>query len=412
MEKYLKFFKSVPKTGVIYVLEKATEMGYHPKDPNWSNLGQGSPDTDIHSKASKPLVVTPENSAYAPVSGRIDLREKVAEYYNKLYRSDKPSKYTYKNICIAGGGRTALSRVVASLGNINMGHFIPDYTAYEELLGTFKNFVPIPILLKASEKYKISPECLEEEILGRGLSALLVSNPCNPTGQYLSDEDMNQWVQMARSLNCLMIFDEFYSHFLYDKQKETLSSASQVNDVNKDPVIIINGLSKNWQSPGWRIGWVVAPEKVIEKISSVGSFLDGGAVHPLQEEAVQLIENLDSKKIQSLQKEFRDKRDYTTDFLLKLGFIVEAKTCGTFYIWADISNLPTPLNDGESFFKECLKEQVIVVPGVFFDVNPGQRRRENSRYKNYVRISFGPKIAQVKLGLESIKRVVEKFTKA
>ena len=58
-----------------------------------------------------------------------------------------------------------------------MGHFIPDYTAYEELLSVFKAFTPIPILLRAENGYKISPADLKEEILGRGLSALLVSNP-------------------------------------------------------------------------------------------------------------------------------------------------------------------------------------------------------------------------------------------
>ena len=93
------------------------------------------------------------------------LREKIADYYNKLYRKNSPSKYSYKNVCIAGGGRTALSRLVASLGNINMGHFIPDYTAYEELLSTFKTFVPIGILLKSRDAYKISLSHLEKKLL-------------------------------------------------------------------------------------------------------------------------------------------------------------------------------------------------------------------------------------------------------
>ena len=61
-----------------------------------------------------------------------------------------------------------------------------------------------------------------------------------------------------------------------------------------------------------------------------------------------------------------------------------------------------------SFFREGLKEKVIVVPGVFFDVNPGHRR-SHARYKNYCRISFGPEIEKLELGLDAIERVITKF---
>src|ERR1051326_4993112 len=98
--------------------------------------------------------------------------------HNTIYRKGKKSKYTRDNVSIASGGRLALTRLASALGNINMGHFIPDYTAYEELLGVFKAFSPIPILLDAENGYRISPGALKKEILGRGLSALVASNPC------------------------------------------------------------------------------------------------------------------------------------------------------------------------------------------------------------------------------------------
>lgn len=84
---------------------------------------------------------------YSPVSSEITVREKIAEYYNAIFRTKKRSKYTWENVSIAGGCRVGLARIAATLGNINMGHFLPDYTAYEELLSIFKSFVPIPILL-------------------------------------------------------------------------------------------------------------------------------------------------------------------------------------------------------------------------------------------------------------------------
>ena len=411
---FLQYFKDVPKTGVIYVLEKATQMGYSSADASWANLGQGAPDTEPLSgnkSVNKGLEVNAENSEYAPVAGHLELRKKVADYYNKLYRSHSKSSYSYKNVCIAGGGRMALSRLVAAFGNINMGHFIPDYTAYEELLSAFKTFIPIPILLKEANQYKMPINELREEILGRGLSALLVSNPCNPTGQYLNEAELSAWVALSRELRSMFIFDEFYSHYIYDK-KELISAAAHIDDVNEDPVVIINGLSKNWRAPGWRIGWVLGPESMIEKVSSVGSFMDGGAVHPLQEEAVHLINpEAVHAEAELIQNEFKEKRDYVLSRLKELGIRVPVAPSSTFYCWCDISDLPSPINNSDYFFEECLKEKVIVVPGEFFDVNPGKRRlKQHSRYKRYIRLSFGPKMQRLITGLSSIERVIKKFS--
>src|SRR5947199_6643345 len=175
-------FRFVPRTGVIYVMHEAMGHGFTYDDPQWANLGQGSPETGSLPDAPPRIdqvTINPTHQPYAPVSGNKDLCQAVADFYNTVYRKDKPSKYTRDNVSIASGGRLALTRLASALGNVNMGHFIPDYTAYEELLSVFKAFSAIPILLDAEDNYKIALGTLKREILGRGLSALLVSNPCN-----------------------------------------------------------------------------------------------------------------------------------------------------------------------------------------------------------------------------------------
>ena len=132
----------------------------------------------------------------------------------------KRSQYTYENVSIAGGGRVALTRLAAALGNINMGHFLPDYTAYEELLSVFKAFTSIPILLDPDFRYKVPLEALKKEVLGRGLKALLISNPCNPTGQLIEGAELQRWVQLARRYRTSLILDEFYSHYIYNGRPE------------------------------------------------------------------------------------------------------------------------------------------------------------------------------------------------
>ncbi|HVV01184.1 MAG TPA: pyridoxal phosphate-dependent aminotransferase [Verrucomicrobiae bacterium] len=414
-QSHIPGFRFVPRTGVIYVMHEAMAHGFTYDDPDWANLGQGSPETGPLPEAParvENISINPLHQQYSPVGGNRDLCQAVADFYNSIYRRDKASKYTRENVSIASGGRLALTRLASALGNVNMGHFIPDYTAYEELLSVFKAFSAIPILLDAENNYKIPPGNLKREILGRGLSALLVSNPCNPTGQLVEGEDLRKWREIAREAQCSLILDEFYSHYIYsgspDGPAKMVSAAAFVEDVDEDPIIIVDGLTKNWRYPGWRISWTLGPKAVIETIASAGSFLDGGANHPFQNAAATLLEpRIALQETLAVQKHFRAKRDYALKRLRQLGIIIEAEPSGTFYVWANLSKLPEPLNDGMSFFRAALKERVIIVPGVFFDVNPGNRR-SLGRYENYCRISFGPEQRKLEIGLDGLERVIAK----
>ncbi|MCB9136938.1 MAG: pyridoxal phosphate-dependent aminotransferase [Caldilineaceae bacterium] len=421
-------FRRVPRTGVIYVMHRAAQQGFAYGDPEWANLGQGMPETGELPGAPpriEQLTIDPRAQEYSPITGQIELRQKVADLYNTLYRQGKASQYTWRNVSIAGGGRVALTRLAAALGNINMGHFLPDYTAYEELLSVFKAFIPIPILLDPDEGYQVSLGHLRREIQGRGLQALLASNPCNPTGQLVEGERLRLWVQMVRELGCSLILDEFYSHYIYtgqlygnringeqgDEQSllqppRMVSAAAYVEDVNEDPVILVDGLTKNWRYPGWRISWTLGPEAVIGAIASAGSFLDGGPNNPFQSQVLELLEPENAyRETAAIQSCFREKRDYMLGRLRAMGIRTDAEPGGTFYVWANLADLPAPLNDGLAFFKAGLQEKVITVPGIFFDVNPEQRRAQG-RYGNYARISFGPSMSELMRGLDALERVV------
>jgi aspartate/methionine/tyrosine aminotransferase len=414
--KNIPGFRSVPRTGVIYVTHEAAQQGFSYGNPHWANLGQGSPETgNIPGGPARVLDVTISEASrqYSPVAGNKALCQAVADFYNATYRRGKKSQYTADNVSIASGGRLALTRLASALGDINMGHFIPDYTAYEELLSVFKAFTPIPILLEAKNGYKIAIEDLKEEMLGRGLSALLVSNPCNPTGQLIEGKELSAWCGLARECQCSVIFDEFYSHYIYTngtaKKAKMVSAAEFVEDVEHDPIIVVDGLTKNWRYPGWRISWTLGPKAVIEAIASAGSFLDGGANHPFQNAALPLLEIKNAvAETLAIQKHFVKKRNLVLSRLKKMGITADAPPAGAFYVWANLSKLPPPLDEGMNFFRECLKEKVIVVPGVFFDVNPGNRR-SLMRFKNYCRISFGPEIEKLELGLDAMERVIAKF---
>lgn len=405
-------FRPVPFTGVIYVMAEAARHGYRYGHPDWCNLGQGMPETGPLPGAPARIhdvTIALDDQEYAPVPGIPELRQAVAALYNTFYRQGKASQYTERNVCICGGGRASLTRAVAALGEINLGHFLPDYTAYEELLDIFKLFTAIPILLDSARGYDFPVEELRREITGRGLTAVLLSNPNNPTGRVLQGEVLERWVQTARELQCTLLFDEFYSHYIWaGAPGGMVSAAAYVDDVDRDPIVLFDGLTKNWRYPGWRCSWIVGPRAVIDAASSTGSFLDGGGSKPLQRSAVPLLApEIVRAETAAIHAAFRRKRDILQSGLEAAGMRLDLTPEGTFYCWADLSGLPEGLNDGMAFFKAALKEKVICVPGEFFDINPGKRRSGRpSRFRSYVRFSFGPEEAAVVEGVRRIQRMV------
>lgn len=410
----LSAFRPVPRTGVIYVTTEAGKAGFDPADADWCNLGQGQPETGFLPGAPERMPSVPVNPGdvdYAPIPGIWELREAIAHLYNRLYRRGHKSQYSAENVSVSGGGRAALTRACASLGPINLGHFLPDYTAYEELLDIFKAFTAIPILLEGDRGYAFSPEDLRREIQGRGLGALLLSNPCNPTGKLVQGEDLEKWVGLARQFDCCMLLDEFYSHYIWTARPGSLpieSAARYVDDVDKDPVVIFDGLTKNWRYPGLRVTWTLGPKSVIETLGSAGSFLDGGGNRPAQRAAVALLsEDHVQRETMAIHEAFREKRQLMLSRLERMGVRFDRAPEGTFYVWANVSQLPAPLNDGMSFFRAALAEKVITVPGEFFDVNPGKRRSgQHSRFRSYVRFSFGPEKAQLEKALDRLDALV------
>ncbi len=404
-------FTPVPRTGVIYVMERAASLGFGQNSDEWANLGQGAPETGELPGSPARLTSIPVQAAtceYAPVGGVPALRAAVANLYNERFRRGKRSQYGPENVVISSGGRAGLTRLAAVLDRVNLGHFLPDYTAYEELLDIFRDFVPIPIL--NPDLRLPSPERLGNEIVGRGLGALLLSNPCNPTGDIVAGDDLEAWVATARETRCAFIFDEFYSHYIYGDARSAVganSAAAHVYDVNEDPVMIVDGLTKNWRYPGLRLAWTLGPADVVAAVTSAGSFLDGGAPHPVQNAAIPLLApEVADAEASAIHAAFKTKRRLMIDRLRAMGFVINHEPRGGFYCFASLENLDPSLRNGMDFFEAALEHRVITVPGRFFDVNPGQRRRGiPSRLHHYVRLSFGPSLAEITRGLDALEKL-------
>src|SRR2546429_1480165 len=117
MSSPVSAFRSVPRTGVIFVTSEAERLGYRSSDPTWCNLGQGQPETGPLPGAPprvQHVEIDVDDQEYAPVAGILELREAIAALYNQLYRRGLKSQYTAENVSVSGGGRAALTRAAAA----------------------------------------------------------------------------------------------------------------------------------------------------------------------------------------------------------------------------------------------------------------------------------------------------------
>ena len=411
--------REVPYMGVIFVVAEAMKLGFRNGHPDWSNLGQGQPEVG-EMEGAPPRVTSveldPADAAYGPLEGIDELREAVAAHYNRLYRQGMASQYTAANVSVASGGRLALTRAAAALGRINVGHQLPDYTAYEDMFNYHLGRVtPVELWGVEEQGFAVPVADLAAAVERHDLGAFIFSNPCNPTGAVVRGDELRAYVDLARRTGMALLADEFYSHFIYEEGPHgqfvpgsgPVSSAAYVQDVESDPVLIFDGLTKNYRYPGWRLGWLVGPSNLVQTTARTASAIDGGPSRLAQRAALTVLEpERADQETDALREVFCAKRNVMIERLTKLGVRFPMPSPSTFYAWGSLAALPAPFDDGQTFFRRALDHKVLTVPGEFFDVNPGKRRAGESPYRQWMRFSFGPPMDNMQAGLDRLEAML------
>lgn len=413
--------RQVPYMGVIHVVAEAVKLGFSNGHPDWCNLGQGQPEVGEMAGAPPRILkceLDPSDCAYGPLEGTDELRQAIADYANRLYRQGCSSQYGPKNVAVASGGRLALTRLMAALKAGNVGYQLPDYTAYEDMLATHASRLnPIPIWGREEDGFLVKAEQVAAASDEHGIGSYLFSNPTNPTGQVLAGEALEDLVRLARDRSITLISDEFYSHFIYAPSEDgqahvpgagPVSAARYVEDVERDPVLIFDGLTKNHRYPGWRVGWTLGPALMIEAMARTASAIDGGPSRVAQRAAMEALEpDRADQETHALREVFCAKRNLMVERLKAMGVRFASEPTGTFYCWGDLSALPAPFNDGVAFFERALQHKVMTVPGEYFDVDPRKERHGDSPYKQWMRFSFGPPMDNMVLGLDRLQAMLD-----
>ena len=371
------FLTHVPPMGIyetLYAFQNAYgkymgEKGTHPWSQGFplTTKVPGGPELPNH------ISITKNDLKYPKAWGQPELREKIASYYNQNYGST----LDMENVMVFAGGRPGLMALLMFLKpDIQIQIAATEYTPYYDMLTIMNRDYNI---IQSNINNNFFPS-LDEYLNNTNKRKLvLLSNPCNPTGVTRSGSELRQLVEKTSFSNNGLLVDEAYELF----HSPPVSSLQYISDIDNSNLFVAGAATKGLQSPGIRIGWVIAAKKYIEILGNFSSFGMGGVSRPSQLYALELFEN---KRIQlartGIPNFYSEQRNRYAQKLTEIGFKLFSGD-GGFYHWCQ---LPDNLT-GEEFNKRLFQHGAAILKGTDCDM---YRAGNNSHLKQFFRFSFGP----------------------
>jgi aspartate/methionine/tyrosine aminotransferase len=358
------------------------------------NLAQGFPDFDPPEELLSALerAVRGPHHQYAVTWGAPRFREALAR---KIHRFGGPEVHPDKHLVVTCGSTEAM--MVAMMTACNPGDkvvifspFYENYTADAILSGAEPTYVPL-----RPPDFNYDSEDLARAFAQKP-KALILCNPSNPCGKVFSRGELMEIAALAEKHDAFVITDEPYEHIVYEPGRH-ISFANLPGMFER--TITCNSLSKTYSITGWRLGYVMASEKVIGQARKVHDFLTVGAAAPLQEAAVAGLELPDSYYAQFL-KGYAAKRELFLGYLKRTG-LPFSEPQGAYYVMVDISSLGFA-TDMEAAGWLTKGVGVAGVPGSSFFREP---------VNDFVRFHFAKREETLKAAGERLLQIPEKLAR-
>lgn len=321
---------------------------------------------------------------YSSAQGSLELREAICTFEKRTNHVD----YSPEEVMITVGSTEAISTALATL--LNPGEEViilqPAFPLYRQLIQMYGG-VCVSIDTSANQ-FQLSEEMLEAAITPK-TKAIIINTPNNPTGTMLDASSLKVIYEAVKKNEIFVISDEVYNQLVFTELPKPLS---QYTDIKKY-IITCQSFSKPYAMTGWRIGYLIADQDVIEEalkihqyvLSCVNTFIQDAAIAALDYDVKEMLDS------------YRLRRDYVYDRLRAMGVDVELPD-GTFYI------LPSIKKYGMTSYEFCkqlvLDQGVALIPGSYFEAD------------DYVRISFCVDRNVLEEAMDRLELFLSRFPKA
>lgn len=321
---------------------------------------------------------------YTPALGLPELREAIARFYRTRYGIAVPAE----RIAVTAGASGALTLALACLVEPGSEWLLtdPGYPCNRHFVRSFEGR-PIGIPVDAASNFQPTIDHLERYWNERTAGALFAS-PANPTGTMLSADEIAALAQFVRQRDGQLIVDEIYHGLTYETEAPTALAAG-------DDIFVVQSFSKYFQMTGWRLGWLVVPERYVRDVEKLAQNLFISPSTPAQHAALAAFAPETIAILETRRSEFRRRRDFLAPTLERIGFRLTAQPQGAFYIYADCSALS---DDSEALAHRLLEEAgVAVTPGLDFGENAPS---------THLRFAYTTDVARLEEATRRIERLI------
>ena len=379
-------FNKTSKRGKIKSLaqlmtQKATQ--YESQGKKVIKMHIGAPSTGAPKKAIDYLnkIDHKKIMGYSSSLGIQPLRERISQHYHENYRLNiDPERIV---VTVGASGALILSLLSWFDAGDNIALPLPAYSAYKEtmeLMGI--NVIDIP----TSHKNRLLPtvEDLKEAYKNKKFKGILLASPGNPTGSTLRENEIKDLLEFCKKNKIKVIFDEIYHGLIYIENIKIPSALSFDNDI-----IVINSFSKYYSMPGWRVGWMVVPDNLIDSIASVMRNILICPPTPSQWVAMKSMDCTDELNEHIVK--YKRNKDLLKEGLPSARFDKIISPDGAFYIYAHVEHLH---KDSKEFSLDLLDNiHITTSPGTCYDHINGHK---------YLRFSYAGTTKDIEIGLERL----------
>jgi aspartate aminotransferase len=376
-----------PTAAVISAAEQLKSKGVDIAD-----FGPGEPDfpTPDHIKKAAIKAIEENRSKYTPTGGIMPLREAIAAWHQRELGSD----YSAKECIVTVGGKHSIFNSISVL--VQNGDEVilpaPYWVSYPDII---KYVGGTPVIIHTYPESGFVPKASEiEKAITPKTKMVIIDSPSNPTGGVVDPEEFERILAVCNRHGIWLMGDECYSHFVYEPHK-SFSIASAKN--SKQNVIIVGSVSKTFAMTGWRIGYTLAQEPLIQAMTKVQSQSTSNPTSIAQYAALEAMRGtMDTVPV--MLAEYTKRRKRIVEGLRAIPGVTCEWPGGAFYAFPNIS---AHLGDGENArAKTCTdlakllleKAHVAVVPGEAFGA-PG-----------FLRLSYATSIERIDEGLQRLEK--------
>ena len=359
-----------------------------------ADFGPGEPDfpTPEHIKKAAIRAIEENKSKYTPTGGIMPLREAICAWHKR----ELGSSYEPKECMVSVGGKHSIFNVMSVL--IQRGDEViipaPYWVSFPDIV-KYAGGTPVYVQTKPEEGFSVKAADLAKAITPK-TRLLILNSPCNPTGGVVPPDEYERILALCKKSGVWLMGDECYSHFTYEPHKPySISSAAG----SSENVIIIGSVSKTFAMTGWRIGYTLAPEALVQAVIKLQSQSTSNPTSIAQYAVLEAMRGT-METVPVMLAEYARRRKRIVEGLRAIPGVTCEWPGGAFYAFPNISAHLSSSSGKQAIARSCTeisrmlleKAHVAVVPGEAFGA-PG-----------YLRLSYATSLERIEEGLRRLKR--------